>query len=145
MDWKQVAVEKLRQYEAKKHALQAIPDEIARLESAAQSIHSATSDGTPVQGGGSTREDRLLSNIVHRQELEQALQQAQHWVHQVDGALDLLSREEQLILDGFYIRPARGNVERLAGEIGIDVKTVYRRKDLALRRFTTALYGGVET
>ena len=144
MDWKPIAIEKLRQYEAKKHALQAIPDEIAQLESAAQSIHSATADGTPVQGGGSTREDRLLSNIVHRQELEQALQQAQHWVHQVDGALDLLSQEEQRILDGFYIHPARGNVERLCCELGCEKATVYRRRETALRHFTTALYGCTE-
>ncbi len=69
MNWKYEAIEKLRQYEAKKQALTSIPTEIARLESSMRSIRSATTDGTPVQGGGSAREDMMLSNIVHREEL----------------------------------------------------------------------------
>lgn len=36
-------------------------------------------------------------------------------------------------------------VEDLASELIIDTKTVYRRKDSALRKFTIALYGVVES
>lgn len=80
MNWKSEAVDKLRQYEAKKLSIVNIPLEISRLESAARGIRSAASDGTPVSGGGSGREDMLLSNIVHREELERSLEQAQKWV-----------------------------------------------------------------
>ncbi len=145
MNWKYEAVEKLRQYEAKKQALASIPEEIARLECAMQGIRSATSDGTPVQGGGSSREDMMLSNIVHREELGRSLEQARIWVRLVDTGLELLSPEERLILDRFYIHPERGAADRLAGDIRIDVKTVYRRKDAALRKFTISLYGGTES
>ena len=57
MNWKSEAIDKLKQYEAKKRALQNIPMEIARLESALKSIRSATADGTPVRGGGSGQFD----------------------------------------------------------------------------------------
>ena len=53
MNWKFEAVEKLRQYEAKKQSLKSIPEEIKRLESVMCSIRSASADGTPVSGGGS--------------------------------------------------------------------------------------------
>ncbi len=145
MNWKYEAVEKLRQYEAKKRALESIPAEIARLECAMQGIRSATSDSTPVQGGGSGREDMMLSNIVHREELGRSLEQARIWVRLVDAGLELLSPEERLILDRFYINPERGAADRLAGDIGIDVKTVYRWKDAALRKFTISLYGSTES
>lgn len=145
MNWKPEAVEKLRQYEAKKNSLLSIPDEIARLESATTSIRSATSDGTPVAGGGSCREDMLLNNIVLREELERSLEQAKKWVALVNAGLEILSAEERLILDRCYIHPERGAVDRLAGELGVDVKTVYRRRDAALRHFTISLYGGVES
>ena len=141
MDWKLEAAEKLRLYEAKKQALRSIPGEIARLESELRSIRSATADGTPVKGGGSRREDRMLSNIVHREELERALEQAKVWVALVDAGLKILSREERLILDRFYIYPEKGAADRLAGDLMVDVKTVYRRKDAALRHFTVCLYG----
>ena len=141
MNWKFEAIEKLKQYEAKKQSLTSIPEEIARLESAMQSIRSATADGTPVKGGGSGREDMMLSNIVHREELERSLEQAKMWVALVDAGLEILRDEERLILDRFYIHPERGNVDRLCGELGVEKSQVYARKDSALHHFTISLYG----
>ena len=42
MNWKYEAIDKLKQYGAKKQALRSIPVEISRLESAMKSIRSAT-------------------------------------------------------------------------------------------------------
>lgn len=145
MNWKSEAIEKLRKYDAMKQALRSIPPEIKRLELKAQSIRSATSDGTPVQGGGSAREDILLSNIVLREELKRDLEQAQIWVDQVDAGLDILDKEERLILDRFFIHPLKGAADRLSGDLSVDVKTVYKRKDAALRHFTISLYGATES
>lgn len=145
MNWKFEAIEKLKQYTAKKHAVQSIPEEIKRLEAAMQSIRSGASDGIPVQGGGSKREDMYLSNIVQREELERSLDQARKWVAFVDAGLEILNEEERLVLDLFYIHPVKAAAERLAQELCIDVKTVYKRKDNSLRHFTVALYGGTET
>lgn len=145
MNWKFEAVEKLRQYEAKKQSLKNISEEIKRLESAMRSIRSALADGTPVSGGGSGREDMMLSNIVHREELERSLEQAQKWVALVEAGMEILSQEERLILERFYIKPEKGAADRLAGDLNLDVKTVYKRKDAALRHFTISLYGGVES
>lgn len=144
MDWKREAMEKLKSYNARKQSLRSIPEEIARLESEMQSIRSAASDGTPVSGGGSGREDRYLSNIVHREELSHSLEQAKAWVRLVDAGLAILSPEERLVLDRFYINPARGNVDRLCGELGIEKSQVYARKDSALHHFTLSLYGCAE-
>jgi hypothetical protein len=110
-----------------------------------KSIRSATADGTPVQGGGSGREDMLLSNIVHRQELERSLEQAKKWVKIVEGGLAVLGEDERLILDRFYINPAPGNVDKLCGELGIEQATVYRRREKALHHFTLSLYGCSES
>jgi len=144
MNWKFEAIEKLKQYEAKKRSLQNIPEEIKRLESAMQSIRSATADGNPVQGGGSGREDMYLSNIVQREELERSLEQAQKWVALADAGLEFLTEEERLILDRFYINPAKGNVERLCMELGCEQASVYRRREQAIRKFTLSLYGCLE-
>ena len=144
MDWKKEAKDKLYQYTAKKLSLVSIPNEIKRLESELASIRSATSDGTPVAGGGSRREDMLLSNIVAQEELGRTLEQARLWVSLVDAGLELLTEQERTILNRFFVYPEKGAAERLASDLGIDVKTVYRRKDAALRRFTISLYGACE-
>lgn len=144
MDWKREAADKLKGYEAHKRALENIPREIKRLEGAFVSIRSATTDGTPVPGGASTREDAVLSNIVHREELERTLKQAKAWVKMVDSGLAVLDDEERLVLERFYIHQAKGNVDRLCEELGRVKSVVYDRRDKALRHFTIALYGVTE-
>lgn len=145
MNWKHEAIEKLKEYEARVKSVKTIPNEIKRLELDALRIRSATGDGTPVRGGGSAREDMLLSNIVHREELERALEMARMWVALVDAGLELLAPEERLVLERFYMLPERGNVERLCQELGLEKTAVYDRRDKALRHFVLALYGGPET
>lgn len=144
MDWKREAADKLRKYQAKKESLRSIPEEIQMYEEMFNGIRSASADSTPVAGGGSTREDMLLSNITNREELKLALKQARRWVGIVDRGMAVLSEEERLILDRFYIHPAKGNVERICGELGVEKASVYRRRDAALQHFTIALYGATE-
>lgn len=145
MNWKYEAIDKLSQYEAKKNSLQSIPKELERLELEAQSIRSQQTDSALVKSSGGRGDDSMLSNIVQRAELERTLSQATIWVNLVDDGLALLSPEEKLILRRFFMDEERGAADRLAGDLHCDVKTVYRRKDAALRKFTISIYGATES
>ena len=145
MNWKTEAVDKLRQYEARKNSLQSIPVEIEQLKMVRCSIRSATVDSTPVHGGGSGREDIMLSSIVKEEELKRSLVLAQKWVDLVDAGLKVLNDEERLVLERFYIRPEKGNVDRLCEVLGVEKASIYRKKDAALRHFTICLYGRTES
>lgn len=145
MDWSVIAKDKLKSYAAKKASIDNLSDEIRELEARRKSIRSATADGTAVQGGGSKREDMLLSSIVLQDEMEENLLAVENWVNRVEKGLAVLSQEEKTILDRFYIYPERGAAERLAIDLGIDVKTVYHRKNRALRKFTIAMCGCSES
>lgn len=145
MNWKREAIDKLKNYEAHKQALENIPREIKRLESAYTGLRSASTDSAPVSGGGGTREDCVLSNIVLRDELKRRLKEARLWTAQVDKALAVLGEEEKLVLDRFYIHRAKGAVEALCESLSLEKSAVYDRRDKALRHFTLALYGVTET
>lgn len=145
MDWKAEAKEKLRRYNAMQNSLASIPQEIKRLEIEYQSIRSSRTDGTPVKGGGSGREDALLNNLVHREELELALKQAKLWKRGVDHALSILDESEQLILRLLYISPTNNSMATLCKELGCEKTSVYNKRDKALQTFTIALYGATET
>ena len=142
---KQEAIEKLKQYGAKRTALEDIPLEIRQLELGMQSIRSADPDSSPVRGSGAKREDVMLNNITYRDELGISYQQTKMWMKRMDKALAAMTAEERLILERFYITPEKKAADRLAGDLRVDIKTVYRRKDEALRKFTMALYGVTET
>lgn len=144
--WKYRAIDRLKDYPAQKVSLYNIPEEIARLESEAYSIKSATSDGTPVKGGGCGREDRLLSNIVKRGELEMLLDRAKSSVNTVERGLTVLSQEERHILDTMYIYREKGYVSRLMEEYGLqEESSLYKRANKALLHFTIAMYGATES
>ena len=145
MDWKAEAKEKLRRYNAMQNAIISIPQEIKRLEIEYQSIRSSRTDGTPVKGGGSGREDALLNNLVNRQELEWSLEQAQKWKHVTDQALSILDDEDRLILRLLYISPSNGSMTTLCRELGCEKSSIYNKRDKALHTFTIALYGTIET
>ena len=145
MNWKREAIDKLKNYEAHRQALENIPREIKRLESAYTGLRSASTENAPVSGGGGTREDCVVSKIVLRDELKRRLKEARLWVAQVDKALAVLGEEETLVLDRFYIHRAKGAVEALCESLSLEKSAVYDRRDKALRHFTLALYGVTET
>lgn len=145
MIWKHEAIDKLKQYEAKCLALENIPLEIRQLELGMQSIRSADPDSSPVKGSGASREDAMLNNITHREELKGSWRMTKLWVAAMDRALSVLSPEEYLILERFFIHQEKKAADRLAGDLRVDIKTVYRWKDEALRKFIIALYGVTET
>ena len=145
-DWKYKAKDKLRDYAAQLNAVATLPDELERLESEYTSIKAANTDTTPVQGGGTTQEDRLLSNIVRRQEVEAMLYRAQKAVGFVESALGQLSDDDRLVLDYMFIHRQRGAASRLCDALGLeDERSVYKRLDKALKRLTIAMYGATES
>ena len=145
-DWKTEAVDKLKQYEARRQALEIIPMQIAEIESTMTSIRSASADTVSVRTSkGTGREDMLLNCMVQRDELQRSLERARIWVNIVDRGLSILDPEERKVLDRVYIKAERHAADNLAAECFVDVKTIYRWKDKALRKFTIALYGFTES
>ena len=83
----------------------------------------------------------MLSNIVHRDELKRRLREARLWVEIVDSGLSVLDDEERLALELCFIHKVKGSIDDLCYRLNVDTSAAYRRRDLALRRFTLALYG----
>ena len=143
--WKYKAIDKLRDYPLQRESVHNLKQEIERLESDAVSIRSVRADATPVRGGGSGREDKLLSNIVQRGELGRMLDRAAIACDIVERGLAVLSEPERTLLDDMYMHRIAGGVERIREQLGLDdVRSVYKRVDRALYRFTVAVYGATE-
>jgi len=139
MDWKAEAIDKLQGYEAQQRAVDGITGELERLGA-------AKLDGMPRSGSSaSNREEAMVDNITHRDNLKRKLKEARLWVEIVDGGLSVLDDDGRLVLELLFVRPAKGNIERLCEQLCVEKSTVYHRRDEALRRFTIALYGTVES
>lgn len=141
VDYKKEAIEMLKGLKGAKSAMRSIPEELERVELKLTGIRSASADGAAVQGGGSGREDALLTNMVRKEKLHSRLKENELWISQVERALSCLEETDRLVLDRMYIQTERGNVERLCEELCVEKSTVYYKRDNALRNFTRALYG----
>ena len=144
-NWKYDVKDDLARYGGQLVAVTTLPDELRRLELEYESIKIANTDTTPVQGGGTVYEDRLLTNIARREKTAMALSMTQIDIERIEAALDCLDETERHIVDTMYIHRHRGAVGRLREELGLeDERSVYKRADRALRKLTIALYGREE-
>ena len=139
-DW---LIPRLRNLEAERRALVNIPDRIKALEISFGAIRAVATDGEPVSGGTSRREELLLENIAERDELKHNLRITRAEVRQVENALNSLSPEEKTVIDKFYINRPQNHVESLCQELHIERTQVYRIKDQALIKMARQLFGQV--
>ena len=141
--WSGEAEKSLRNYRAKCVALENLRDDIRECEESLGGIRSADPDCVRVKTS-SKPNDQFLNALTMREALAESYLRTKLWVEKMDRAFSVLSREEITILERMYISPEAGAVDRLAGDLQVDTKTVYRRKDAALARFTIARFGNVE-
>lgn len=145
MDWRKMSIERLRDYENRKKALELIPEQIKTLEANFTSIRAARTDGTPVKdGSGNKREDALINNIAKREELERNLGIAENEVRITETALATLTDEEKTVLYKFFINRPRRHIEELCEMLCYEKTRVYEIKETALRKFTMACYGVID-
>ena len=144
MNWKNEAIDRLRRYDAMKAAVVNMTEDLKELSESITSIKSAITDSVAVKKSTEFNE-KLLNDLAKREEMLAALRSAKGWLKVTNRALNVLKPEEKLVLYRMYISRERGALDRLCEELECEVSTVYRRRDDALRRFTMALYGYMET
>ncbi len=143
MNWKREAGNDLRSYPERKAACENIRERIKILEEQFTSLHGISTD-TPVMGGMSRQEEKMLDNISEREKLSSSLKITEDLVRLTEKGLDVLEKRERQVLEGFYFERSENNVERLCEKFHLEKTRLYEIKDIALRKFTIAMYGTVE-
>lgn len=145
MNWKTEAVYKLREYNSKKKALANLEEKIKMKESEITAIRSASFSEAPSHGTNeNTAQDRLISSIAEKDELKLNLAIVRRQIAAIEHGLAELDEEERTILDLFFINRVCGYIGQLCDMLNVEVATVYRKKDAALRHFTVVMYGVIE-
>lgn len=128
----------LRKNEA---AIESIPNDIALERERMTAIKSACTDSTPVQGGGSSYDDRLNNSICLIDLLTANLHFAEKEVELTHKALDKLAYEERRILEVLYIDHQKNGAERLCEELNIkEEATIWKKAMRALESYCTVRY-----
>lgn len=144
LNWKKVSIERLNTYEERKKAADSIPEQLKNLKNSFGAIRATSNDAMPVKGGGNTREDALINNIVMREELQRNLDIVISEIQTTEKGLEGLTIEQKRILEKFYISRSHGYIEDLCEELCVERSRIYTLKDEALKKFTISCYGVVE-
>ena len=139
--WKKQTINELEMYEPRKQAEKNLTDQLRELKSALTSIRSPGADAGQGKGGGVSTDERYLNNIVKQELLEENLKETRRALRRMGNAMTALTEEERYILDCFFINPEKEAAFNLADKLNIDRKTVYIRRESALRKLTIAMYG----
>ena len=140
-DW---LIPDLKNLEAKRSSLEHMREEIATLRLEESAIKATDYDRVNVQNSGENhQEDKLITNIAKRTELEQNLEVTTRQVEQLDALLSQLGKDERMILERMYIRRERNAAESLAVSLGYEVRRIYQKKDDALRNMARRRFGQV--
>lgn len=132
----------LRKNEA---AILSIPEEIDMERERMTSIKSASTGTAPVQGGGTSYEERMNNSIVTVDALKDKLMFAEKDVKLTRQALALLTEDERRILEVLYIDKQKNGSQRLCDELGIiDETTVWKKATRALSSYCTARYSSFD-
>lgn len=144
MNWATVSIQRLKDYEIRRQAVENITEQIQLLEERFKAIRSATTDGTPTPTNTNRREEMLAYNITTREELSYNLSFAKREIALTEKGLEALTEKEKKILNRFFINRTRNHIQQLCDELFVSKTELYRMKDEALRKFTIAMYGIVD-
>lgn len=91
--------------------------------------------------GAPMRNDEAVAELRELELRRAALKSLELRLEAAENALDALPQEEKLILTLCYVRPKRGNLERLMEALGVEKTRIYEKRNAALRKFALAWAG----
>lgn len=144
MNWRREAEQMLRDYPLRRSAIRGLGQELESLKDRMTAAGSPRMDGG-MPRGERTVEDAWIDSIMRRDKLDTALRVARAEVRRTERGLGALSEQERHILELFYMHRTQDSVDRLMEELCLERSQVYAHKDGALRKFTLAMYGTLET
>ena len=119
-DWKKQTVQDLKRYRLLRASLETLPRRVELLRDAA-------------------RENPRVSRDVDA--LSRSMELAQQQCDAIDCGMACLTDEEQWVLQRFFIDREPGCADLLCEELGCEQAQVYRVRERALQKITTAMYG----
>ena len=90
------------------------------------------------------RNDEAVAELRQLDLRRAALKRLELRIAAAENALEALPYEEKLLLTLCYVRPKRGNLEKLMEALGVEKTRIYEKRNAALRDFALAWAGDAD-
>lgn len=143
LDTRKAAIAALQDYAAMDNIIETTDEQIKRTYADATSPASPRLDGTPPSGDLHAGEARIAATLdridIYRARYKQAVQYMDWFL----PAWELLSDDDRFVLEAFFLADGtrEDSIDHVCSHFYVERDTAYRKKNRALDRFATALYG----
>lgn len=137
--YKKWLIEDLQNLETDRFAISHMERELETLKHELYSIKGTNFDKMPA--GNVTQEDKLITAIAKRDELEATLEATRRHVADMEALLDAITDDERHIVDRMLVNREQRAATELAKELGYDQRQIYRKRDDALRHLAKLRFG----
>ena len=134
MDWKALALDDLRRYNYIKIGILNSTERLRAVEAAASSR-----SGT--DGEKKSSDPLFMDRIAEAERLRRNISSAEIVTNAVERGLSALQPHEKRIIENYYMSDYPKTIGQLKEELGYSIRSIYRLRDLALEKFTLAMYG----
>lgn len=145
MTFKDWIIPDLKDLDRLRKAVVNIPEEIATLEAEFGALKATSYDKDIVDGGGAnSAEEKLITNIAKRRELETRLTYTQRFIAEQERFLSMLEPEERLVLELMYVNRRKNSIEQIKEELCIEQAQVYKIRNRALEHMGQLRFGKID-
>lgn len=143
LDTRKAAIAALQDYAVMEQIIESTDEQIKTAYAGAASPASPRMDGTPPSGDLRASENRIVASIERIDAYKARYLQARQYMDWFLPAWEVIAEDDRFILEGFFLSEGTQDekVLMIADNFYVERDTVYRRKNRALDRFATALYG----
>ncbi|OFR00327.1 hypothetical protein [Alloscardovia sp. HMSC034E08] len=143
LDTRKAAIAALQDYAVMERIINTIDDATKTAYADAASPASLRMDSTPPSGDLHASENRIVATIERIDTYKVRYVEARQYMDWFLPAREIISEDDCLVLEAFFLSEGTQDekVSMIADHFYVERDTVYRRKNRALDRFTTTLYG----
>ena len=143
LDTRKAAIAALQDYAVMEQIIESTDEQIKAAYADAASPASPRMDGTPPSGNLHASENRIVATIERIDTYTARYAEARQYMDWFLPAWEVIAEDDRFILEGFFLSEGTQDekVSMIADHFYVERDTVYRRKNRALDRFATALYG----
>ena len=145
MDKRKAAISAIEAFSSMDFIVKHTDEEIQLVRDRMEGVGSPNLDGLPHAHNPQAGEERIIKGIEEIDIIKERYRQAVEYMNWFKPAWEKLTEEERYVLETFYMDSEHGDnpATQVAANFAIERSSAYNRKNKALERLTTLLYGKV--
>lgn len=143
VNYRKWLIEDLQNLEKDRFAIRQATEELATLEAEFTAIKATNFDKMPKGSGDNVQEEKLLTILAKKYELEKTLIATEKHVADLERLLSQLDGDERKVIDRTVIHKERNATKNLADELGYEQTQIWRYKNKALNHLARLRFGAM--